>query len=564
MSILKDSDFEQQFVGFSKVSKAIDAKDDTQFEKLSFALRRTKSNSLYSIGIKKDKRPRGQGRFSYNNDKFLYQNKNDSIYVISIPIIPRDFLSVKDDNNLFLQKPDKYIDYLSFNWEIWDLLMTWKFLLKWKQFLNSEFVWFTKNLKNLQIIIRLENIIWRLYFKFHSKFKNAQFADLSNFEYSWCKENELCWLYGPLIIYTNNFESIASNQMENQGMDIHLSNQNLKPILKKEKIDKIMLKNSLWKLKQLKLVLSTESVTPLTPVPKCCSSDSSESISCSQSISINSLSLLEEIPKITSILKNSSSNINKLTGNNKIRHIKFNDVVEQCVPVSNSVSPGASLLTIRYLSSTHLNIYPEIDEGSSQRYKESNAVSHNFKTVNNYSYKYGYDYNSVYTKNIENYSQYTPSIDTKGGKEKFGTHDKESESELLLNVQPHRPLLRKNSPLHMPKRRNFITGDIIKPSKYTLSPSEQQHDNNSSDNSDNSENSSICWTSKRSNLNSFNSIQEENNSRSPSVVISPTPTMSHSTSSLSVNSGKFVNIKTMPTFQLSSSAKKKSDLYLRK
>lgn len=560
MCTLQKNDFEQQFAGFPKVSKAIDAKDEIQFEKLSFALRRTKSNSLYNIGFKKDQRPEGQRRFSYN-DRFSYQNKNDSIYVVSIPIIPRDFLSVKDDNNLFLQKPDKYIDYLSFNWEIWDLLMTWKFLLKWKQFLNSEFVWFTKNLKNLQIIIRLENIIWRLYFKFHSRVKNDSLENapnLTDFEYNWIKDNELCWLYGPLILYKNSFESSTCNLIDKTRMGVHLLKQNLKPILKKEKIDRIMLKNSLWKLKQLKLVLSTKTLTT-APISECCSSESSESISYSQSRSvIDSLSFLEQIPKTTSILKNSSCNTNKSADNYKRRHIKFNDIVQQCVPISDSVSPSASFLTIRYLSNTCLNIYPENDEESSQRDNKNNAISHNFKTVNNYSYKYGYDYNSVYTKNIEDYLQYTPSMKKKDTKYKTTDRksEKESQSELFLHVQPHRSLLQKNSPLHMSKRRNFITGDIIKGSNNKPTCfDEQQKDNNT--------NESTSWTWEGPESNSFSSMPEENNSRSPSVVISPLSTMCHSTSSISIDSGKFNSIKTMSTFQLSSLDKNESGLNFR-
>ena len=569
MSTLKKSDFEQQFAGFSKVSKAIDAKDQTQFEKLSFALRRTKSNSLYNTGFKKDQRPRGQRRFSYN-DRFSYQNKSDSIYVVSIPIIPRDFLSVKDDNNLFLQKPDKYIDYLSFNWEIWDLLMTWKFLLKWKQFLNSEFVWFTNNMKNLHIIIRLENIIWRLYFKFHSGIENRTLVNsqnLINFEYNWIKDNELCWLYGPLILYKNNFESPTYNAIDqNTNKSVHSLNRKIKPILKKEKIDRIMLKNSLWKLNQLKLVLSTETVTTAT-VSECCSSESSESISYSQSkYMINSLSLLEEIPKITSILKNSSCcNTNKSADNSKRRHIKFNNIVKQCAPISNSVSPGASLLTIRYLSNTCLNIYPENDDDSSQRDEKNNAVSHNFKTVNNYSYKYGYDYNSVYTKNIEDYLHYTPVMEKNSLVLEQGTRnktvdrscEKDSESELFLHVQPHRSLLRKNSPLYMSKRRNFITGDIIKGSGDIPTCFDKQQQ-------DNDNNESSRWTtSEEPNFNSFNDTQEENNSRSSSVVISSPATMFHSTSSISIDSGKFNNIKTMSTFQLTSLDRNESNLNFR-
>lgn len=555
MSTLRKSDFEQQFAEFPKVSKAIDAEDEIQFEKLSFALRRTKSNSLYNIGFKKDQTPQGQRRFSYN-DRFFYQNKNDSIYVVSIPIIPRDFLSVKDDNNLFLQKPDKYIDYLSFNWEIWDLLMTWKFLLKWKQFLNSEFVWFTENLKNLQTIVRLENIIWRLYFKFHSRIKNDSLENVPNLtdlEYNWIKDNELCWLYGPLILYKNSFESSTHNPIDKSRINVHLLSQNLKPILKKEKIDRIMLKNSLWKLKQLKLVLSTGTVTTAS-MSECCSSDSSESISYSRSKSvINSLSFLQQMPKITSILKNSSCNINKSSDNCKKRHIKFNDIVQQCIPISNSVSPGTSFLTIRYLSNTCLNVYTENDEKSPQRDKKNNAVSHNFKTVNNYSYKYGYDYNSVYTKNIEDYLQYTPSTersrfilenDTKNKRE-VRKYERESESELFLNVQPHRSLSRKKSPLHVSKRRNFITGDIIRGSNdKAIHFNEQQKDNSSDE--------SINLASERPNFDSFNSMQEDNHSTSPSVVISPHSTMSHSTSSISIDSGKFNSIKTMSTFQLSS------------
>ncbi len=90
-----NSDLEKQYEGFSKVSRAFEAQDDSQFEKLSFALKRTKSNNVYNVG----RPPRGQAlqaqrRFSYN-DKFSYQTKNDSIILCLYPLYQEIFYQLK-------------------------------------------------------------------------------------------------------------------------------------------------------------------------------------------------------------------------------------------------------------------------------------------------------------------------------------------------------------------------------------------------------------------------------------------------------------------------------------
>lgn len=545
-----NSDLEKQYEGFSKVSRAFEAQDDSQFEKLSFALKRTKSNNVYNVG----RPPRGQAlqaqrRFSYN-DKFSYQTKNDSIYIVSIPIIPRDFLSIKDDNNLLLDKPDKFIDYLSFNWEIWDLLMTWKFILKWKQFLNSEFVWVTKSVKNLESIIRLENIIWRLYFKLQSK-EEVDFDKMTYRDQNWFANNELCWLYGPLILYGNDsttrpvtpdFQPTEQLRRDNRK-EKYFSCQKIKPILKKERIDKTLLKNSLWKLKQLRLLMSSDLLTT-APISECCSSTSSESLISSVSRSYR-LPSLPDIPKITSILKKSHSSINRPI--DKKRHITFNDTVKQCMPISASISPRESFLTIKYLSNTKLNILSDSDSEEPENLKESNTVSHNVKTLRNYTYKYGYDYNSVYTKNIEDYMTYTPfTEDNKEISEKNKSEDQELfQSELLLHAQAHMHSPPKPSPLRITKTRNFITGDIIESSDNSTSANEM-------------ENSNSIFMGLHDG--SFHNLKDENRLQSPSIVVSPPSTTSFSSSSNSLNSGKVYNMRAMSTFQLSSDDDDDSDL----
>ncbi|CAL9736103.1 hypothetical protein MOSE0_J01970 [Monosporozyma servazzii] len=545
-----NSEFEKQFEGFSKVSKAVEAQDDSQFEELSFSLRRTKSNNVYSVGRpSRGQTTQTQRRFSYN-DKFSYQAKNDSIHIVSIPVIPIDFLSIKDDNNLLLDKPDRFIDYLSFNWEIWDLLMTWKFILKWKQFLNSEYVLLTKGIKNLESIIRLENIIWRLYFKLQSK-EEVDIDKMTHRDQNWFRNNELCWLYGPLILYDNdpNTKHMTTQKTEQSRRNTrngkYFPSQIIKPILKKEKTDKILLNNSLWKLKQLRIQMNSEG-SNTSPVSECCSSTSSNSIISSASRSFNS-PLLPDIPKITSILKNSHPVVNKPI--DETRHITFNDTVTQCMPISTAVS-RESLLTIRYISNTKLNILPGSDSEEPEILKESATVSHNVKTLRNYTYKYGYDYNSVYTKNIDDYMTYTPFlVDTKDPIEKetikTGKEDaKVFQSELTLSTPKYTHYPPNPSKLRVTKTRNFITGDIIESSDNSISTNEFETSN------------SIFTGFHDSSL---HNLKDENTVQSPSILVSPPSTTSLSSSSNSLNSSKPYNMRSMPTFQLSSSDDDDSD-----
>lgn len=543
-----NSEFEKQFEGFPKFSKAFEAQDDSQFEQFSFSLRRTKSNNVYSVG----RPPRGQTRqsqrrFSYN-DKFSYQAKNDSIHVVSIPILPSDFLSIKDDNNLLLDKPDKFIDYLSFNWEIWDLLMTWKFILKWKQFLNSEFVLFTKGIKNLESIIRLENVIWRLYFKLQSK-EEVNIDKMTHRDQNWFRNNELCWLYGPLIMYDNDptirpitadFHQTEQTRKYNSKEQNYCPSQMIKPILKKEKTDRVLLKNSLWKLKQLRQLMDSEIITT-APESECCSSTSSDSIISSASQSYNP-PLLPDIPKITSILKNSHSTASKPV--DVPRHITFNDTVTQCIPISTSVSSRESLLTIRYLSNTKLNILPDSDSEEPEILKESATVSHNVKTLRNYTYKYGYDYNSVYTKSIDDYMTYTPfTAESKDPLEKDTINTGKDEgklfqSELLLSTPTYKHCPPRPSKLRITKTRNFITGDITESSDNSASTNEFETDN------------SIFTGLPDSSL---HHLKGESTLQSPNILVSPPSTTSLSSSSNSLNSSKGYTMRAMPTFQLSSS-----------
>jgi len=133
---------------------------------------------------------------------------------------------IKDDTKVRLQLL-KYVDYLSHNWRVGDVWLSWKHIVsKRNAYGNSA---------------RLENASWRTWTKSKNKLKTVPPESLN-----WPKDCDVTWLYGPLQTGSNKsirtpFATPASNGL----MAEYNSSPNQKPILKKRSMSETMLQRSL-------------------------------------------------------------------------------------------------------------------------------------------------------------------------------------------------------------------------------------------------------------------------------------------------------------------------------
>ncbi|KAH7398132.1 hypothetical protein BKA64DRAFT_754041 [Cadophora sp. MPI-SDFR-AT-0126] len=142
------------------------------------------------------------------------------------PASPDPAEHVKDDTEVRLE-PLKYVDYLSHDWRVGDVWLSWKHIIsKRNTYGNSA---------------RLENASWRAWTKSKDKLKTVPPESLN-----WPKDCDVTWLYGPLQTGSNKstrtpFATPASNGL----MAEHNSSPTQKPILKKRSMSETMLQRSL-------------------------------------------------------------------------------------------------------------------------------------------------------------------------------------------------------------------------------------------------------------------------------------------------------------------------------
>jgi len=84
------------------------------------------------------------------------------------------------------------VDYLSHRWNEVDLYHSWSIV--------------TKQKKRNEAAIRLENASWRLWIK-----KRFNLKTISPEDVFWQKDEDITWLYGPLIHYDNEKEGYSKN-----------------------------------------------------------------------------------------------------------------------------------------------------------------------------------------------------------------------------------------------------------------------------------------------------------------------------------------------------------------
>lgn len=89
----------------------------------------------------------------------------------------------QDDNDL-VREPERHVDYLSHEWNEWDISQSWKYIILKKK----------KRAEDLVNAARLENASWRTWAKARNHLKTVS-PEIVN----WSKDSDVTWLYGPIV-----------------------------------------------------------------------------------------------------------------------------------------------------------------------------------------------------------------------------------------------------------------------------------------------------------------------------------------------------------------------------
>ncbi|CCK72173.1 uncharacterized protein KNAG_0J00910 [Huiozyma naganishii CBS 8797] len=449
------------------VSRAIEARDNVQFEKLSYCLKRT-GHGLTRCGgggrsqdtlVAYRQGPRGVRARRRSRRRLSYDESAGGL-------LPADLLAMKDDNDLSIVVPGKYVDYLNYNWrgDVRELWNSWKFLAMWKRMVSGKF---RGDIPDLVTIGRLENIIWRIWLLLVRSRRSGGNAGAARKHEVVLPEGDVPWLYGPIV--TSDYSSVDVTARETTAESATAAptatgtDDTLKPILKKTALGEQIVENSIWKLKQMH--------------------------QWKQEVKSN------VIDSEKSILQDVTS-----TDGAPSRHITFDTTVHQYIALSNSISPFHS--SIRLLPDTHLNYSSDEDsdgngdgtesgdgaengDGTEQHWQGGtaatrNAVSHNTSR----SHTYFYDYNSVYTNDVSSLIPCTdPHTDVLDVPENLNLLGLSETLVRPLEVDATPPVAAPlsprvdgseqqppASPLPVTKTRDFITGEFLQAAETPATP----------------------------------------------------------------------------------------------
>ena len=82
------------------------------------------------------------------------------------------------DDMFIATEPTRYVDYLSHDWDERELVLSWRYVAKRRQTMESS--------------ARLENAAWRFWAQIRGTLKTTNPASLN-----WLKDHDITWLYGP-------------------------------------------------------------------------------------------------------------------------------------------------------------------------------------------------------------------------------------------------------------------------------------------------------------------------------------------------------------------------------
>ncbi|CAI4319044.1 CPG_1a_G0009000.mRNA.1.CDS.1 [Saccharomyces cerevisiae] len=249
------------------VSMAVQAKNDDDFHKSTFNLKRTRSMGLLDEYIDPTKKLLGRSDDLYDNDNEYYDNSSnnsssnssdddyDDDYQehstsVSPPPADNDSYLIPQDDNDVVVEPERHVDYLSHEWKESEISNSWKYIILKKK----------KRDVDLVNAARLENASWRTWAKARNNLKTVS-PEVVN----WSKDSDVTWLYGPIVRDSEgNAQSEEEHDLERgYGSDdenskrISMPTKNSKsiaaapkPILKKRTVTEIIEDNALWKLNE--------------------------------------------------------------------------------------------------------------------------------------------------------------------------------------------------------------------------------------------------------------------------------------------------------------------------
>ncbi|CAG8977597.1 hypothetical protein HYALB_00008373 [Hymenoscyphus albidus] len=141
------------------------------------------------------------------------------------------------DDTAILATPSKHVDFLSHDWNQYDLLATWKYL-------NTK-----SSRKAYNNSTRLINASWRLWTK-----ERYQLETVEPISINWQKDRDTTWLYGPLHPGVDAFvlpetpdptEPCPTPASRSSSISSTASSSSIRPILKKPTLSEVLLRRSI-------------------------------------------------------------------------------------------------------------------------------------------------------------------------------------------------------------------------------------------------------------------------------------------------------------------------------
>ncbi|CCK71543.1 protein phosphatase regulator REG1 KNAG_0H01300 [Huiozyma naganishii CBS 8797] len=182
------------------VSMAKQAKDDDDFNKSTFKLKRTRSMGLLDDYLDPTKKQTEAGGETVHGTALdsdpvedmemesTYQPTyhDDSLMTsasVSPPPADNDMLIPQDDTDV-VREPQRHVDYLSHHWKESEISNSWKYIILKKK----------KRDVDLVNAARLENASWRTWAKARNNLRTVS-PEVVN----WSKDSDVTWLYGPIV-----------------------------------------------------------------------------------------------------------------------------------------------------------------------------------------------------------------------------------------------------------------------------------------------------------------------------------------------------------------------------
>lgn len=365
------------FTGGATTSQHVEAENDDHFQNTTFKLKRTRSLGLlddFIVPSKEESDKEGSEKGGKTEDSLatggsegvMKENENrgpkhnlkeneitreisdasntpSPAHIQSPDIIPLDDTDVHDE-------PSLHVDYLSHQWDVSDISRSWRYV--------------TNKRKDVANASRLENASWRTWAQ-----RRGNLKTISPKEVNWSKDNDVTWLYGPILKEENHGDNDECYDQSHSRVgtsaaagDISLPDKQqkrLKPILKRRTVEDQMISHA----NLYKLQLATNRVNernqkmleqkkaqisaPLLDPPEFYDYDAIsaklntqyQNLDLHNSPSINNSSMAS--PEAESDTNNQATDGNAdgestiSHGSNEERHIHFNDEVQQCIAVDN-------------------------------------------------------------------------------------------------------------------------------------------------------------------------------------------------------------------------------------